>query len=148
MTGLALDCYGRFPQTQSLDYDAVKKALMKRYDLIEDGYRRRFRICKPDRYRSDSYGSTRWRERRYCAGPSLEVTDIWHSEIKDGMLQLASGKAVPVVKYCAALGDSKRTRDLRVPILRRKIGGREVDVMRGTGCEDVVVHKGLVEEVS
>ncbi|GFO21705.1 hypothetical protein PoB_004821000 [Plakobranchus ocellatus] len=62
------------------------------------------------------------------------------------MLQLASGKALPVVKNCAALGDPERTRDLRVPILQRGKGGREVNMMRDTRYESVVVRKGLVGE--
>ncbi|GFR73153.1 hypothetical protein ElyMa_002131200, partial [Elysia marginata] len=43
----ALDCYGRLSSEQAQDYDKVKQALMKRYDLTEDGYRRKFRSCKP-----------------------------------------------------------------------------------------------------
>ncbi|GFN98226.1 hypothetical protein PoB_002473200 [Plakobranchus ocellatus] len=40
---------------------------------------------------------------------------------------------------------SKKTKDLRVPILRGEIRGREVDMMRITGCEGVFVRKKLVE---
>ncbi|GFO03432.1 retroviral-like aspartic protease 1 [Plakobranchus ocellatus] len=47
LTGRALDCYGRLSAEQARDYDKVKKALMKRYDLTEDGYRRKFRTCTP-----------------------------------------------------------------------------------------------------
>ncbi|GFN93180.1 retroviral-like aspartic protease 1 [Plakobranchus ocellatus] len=47
LTGRALDCYGRLSAEQAKDYDNVKEALMKRYDLTEDGYRRKFRTCKP-----------------------------------------------------------------------------------------------------
>ncbi|GFO35685.1 reverse transcriptase [Plakobranchus ocellatus] len=47
LTGRALDCYGRLSAEQAKDYDKVKEALMKRYDLTEDGYRRKFRTCKP-----------------------------------------------------------------------------------------------------
>ncbi|GFN86654.1 retroviral-like aspartic protease 1 [Plakobranchus ocellatus] len=46
LTGRALDCYGRLSAEQAKDYDKVKEALMKRYDLTEDGYRRKFRTCK------------------------------------------------------------------------------------------------------
>ncbi|GFO08088.1 hypothetical protein PoB_003459300 [Plakobranchus ocellatus] len=46
LTGRALDCYGRHSAEQGKDYDKVKEALMKRYDLMEDGYRRKFRTCK------------------------------------------------------------------------------------------------------
>ncbi|GFO34799.1 hypothetical protein PoB_006130400 [Plakobranchus ocellatus] len=62
-------------------------------------------------------------------GPVLKVSDNLQREIKDRMLQLARRKAVPVVTNCEALEDPRRTRDLRVPIVRREIGGREVDVM-------------------
>ncbi|GFO27866.1 retroviral-like aspartic protease 1 [Plakobranchus ocellatus] len=47
LTGRALDCYGRLSAEQAKDYGKVKEALMKRYDLTEDGYRRKFRTCKP-----------------------------------------------------------------------------------------------------
>ncbi|GFO12592.1 hypothetical protein PoB_003909700 [Plakobranchus ocellatus] len=47
LTGRALDCYGRLSAEQAKDYDKVKEALMKRYDLTEDGYRPKFRTCKP-----------------------------------------------------------------------------------------------------
>ncbi|GFO15090.1 hypothetical protein PoB_004159500 [Plakobranchus ocellatus] len=47
LTGRALDCYGWLSAEQAKDYDKVKEALMKRYDLTEDGYRRKFRTCKP-----------------------------------------------------------------------------------------------------
>ncbi|GFO02300.1 Zinc finger protein [Plakobranchus ocellatus] len=47
LTGRAVDCYGRLSAEQAKDYDKVKEALMKRYDLTEDGYRRKFRTCKP-----------------------------------------------------------------------------------------------------
>ncbi|GFS17940.1 retroviral-like aspartic protease 1 [Elysia marginata] len=47
LTGRTLDCYGRLSSEQAQDYDKVKQALMKRYDLTEDGYRRKFQSCKP-----------------------------------------------------------------------------------------------------
>ncbi|GFR92142.1 retroviral-like aspartic protease 1 [Elysia marginata] len=39
LTSRALGCYGRLSSEQAQDYDKVKLALMKRYDLTEDGYR-------------------------------------------------------------------------------------------------------------
>ena len=35
-------------QEAAQDYDRVKLALMKRYDLTEDGYRHKFRASKPE----------------------------------------------------------------------------------------------------
>ncbi|GFR63931.1 SCAN domain-containing protein 3 [Elysia marginata] len=46
LTGRALDCYVPVVGTTQ-DYDKVKTAMMKRYDLTEDGYRRKCRSCKP-----------------------------------------------------------------------------------------------------
>ncbi|GFR72345.1 hypothetical protein ElyMa_000377200 [Elysia marginata] len=78
-------------------------------------------------------------------GSTMEVTDNLQSEVKDGMLQLASGKSVPVMANCAALSDPEKTKSLRLPILRGEIDGREVDVMGDTGCEGVVVRRQLVD---
>ncbi|GFO42458.1 gypsy retrotransposon integrase-like protein 1 [Plakobranchus ocellatus] len=293
LTGRALDCYGRLSAEQAKDYNKVKEALMKRYDLAEDGYRHKFRTCKPaegespnmfivrivtylDRWielsktdksyeklmdlivreqfmdacpedlatslrekdlstlervakvadlflkarklcdqprkvfqgnarpRMDSVrplepekfnGGQRAGEAktsvadqwscskckktghiaRYCTAvdsttnkagaglvvkttevntaevrklaedPTMEVTDDLQSEVEDGMLKLASGKSIPVMTNCAALRDPEKTRSLGLPFLKEEIGGREVDVMRDTGCEGVVVRKQLVD---
>jgi hypothetical protein len=37
------------PATQASDYDELKKALLKRYQLMEEGFRVRFSDSKPDR---------------------------------------------------------------------------------------------------
>ncbi|GFS08472.1 retroviral-like aspartic protease 1 [Elysia marginata] len=51
LTGRALDCYGRLSSEQAQDYDKLKQALIKRYDLTEDGYCRKFWFCKPRKMR-------------------------------------------------------------------------------------------------
>ena len=48
LKGKALDVYALMPSEQSLDYHALKTALLKRYDLTEDGFKRKFRSCRPD----------------------------------------------------------------------------------------------------
>ena len=40
--------YSRLSEEAAKDYDKVKIALMKRYDLTEDSYRRKFRASKPE----------------------------------------------------------------------------------------------------
>ena len=40
--------YSRLSEEAAKDYDKVKIALMKRYDLTKDGYRRKFRASKPE----------------------------------------------------------------------------------------------------
>ena len=48
LSGRALEVYSRLSEEAAQDYDGVKLALMKRYDLTEDGYRRKFRASKPE----------------------------------------------------------------------------------------------------
>ena len=48
LSGRALEVYSRLSEEAALDYDRVKLALMKRYDLTEDGYRRKFRASRPE----------------------------------------------------------------------------------------------------
>ena len=40
--------YSHLSEEAAKDYDKVKIALMKRYDLTEDGYRRKFKASKPE----------------------------------------------------------------------------------------------------
>ena len=48
LSGRAPEVYSRLSEEAARDYDKVKIALMKRYDLTEDGYRRKFRASKPE----------------------------------------------------------------------------------------------------
>ena len=48
LSGRALEVYWRLSEEAAQDYDRVRLALMKRYDLTEDGYRRKFRASKPE----------------------------------------------------------------------------------------------------
>ena len=47
LSGRSLEVYSRLSEEAAKHYDKVKIALMKRYDLTEDGYRRKFRASKP-----------------------------------------------------------------------------------------------------
>ena len=49
LTGRALDVYSRLPAESAADYDQLKEALLKRYDLSEDGYRQKFRKSRPEK---------------------------------------------------------------------------------------------------
>ncbi|XP_041372853.1 uncharacterized protein LOC121386121 [Gigantopelta aegis] len=46
--GRALDVYASMPSEQALNYNNLKEALLKRYDLTEDGFRLKFRTGKPE----------------------------------------------------------------------------------------------------
>jgi len=48
LKGKALDVYSRLPSDQVDDYDCLKEALLKRYQLTEDGFKRKFRSAKPE----------------------------------------------------------------------------------------------------
>ena len=48
LKGKALDVYALMPVEKALDYAALKDALLKRYDMTEDGFKRRFRNCRPE----------------------------------------------------------------------------------------------------
>ena len=48
LTGKALDSYARLGEDDSNDYDVIKKAILKRYDLTASTYRDKFRACKQD----------------------------------------------------------------------------------------------------
>ena len=48
LTGRALEVYSRLPPEAAADYDLLKEALLKRYNLSEDGYRQKFRKASPE----------------------------------------------------------------------------------------------------
>ena len=48
LRGRALDVYALLPQDQALNYEALKTSLLKRFERTEDGFRNRFRKCRPE----------------------------------------------------------------------------------------------------
>ena len=48
LTGRALKVFCRLSESKAIDYDRVKEVLQKRYNLIEDGYRQKFRTGTPE----------------------------------------------------------------------------------------------------
>jgi len=48
LSGRALDVYSRLSEETANDYESLKQALFKRYNLTEEGYRKKFRQCKPE----------------------------------------------------------------------------------------------------
>ena len=61
LSGTALDVYARLSSTEALDYDIVKGALLKRYNLTEEGFRSKFRTSSPDQGENPSQFITRIR---------------------------------------------------------------------------------------
>ena len=48
LKGRALDVYSMMPTEYANDYDQLKDALLKRYQLTADGFKRRFRSATPE----------------------------------------------------------------------------------------------------
>ncbi|XP_061176104.1 uncharacterized protein LOC133185059 [Saccostrea echinata] len=48
LRGRVLDVYALLPQEKALDYDALKTALLKRFEKTEDGFRQKFRKSRPE----------------------------------------------------------------------------------------------------
>ena len=44
----AMDIYTKMSETETSEYDNLKKALLTRYNYTEDGHRKRFREVKPE----------------------------------------------------------------------------------------------------
>ncbi|XP_078697349.1 uncharacterized protein LOC144925266 [Branchiostoma floridae x Branchiostoma belcheri] len=49
LTGRALEVYSRLPEDEARSYTAVKQALLKRYNLTEEGFRAKFRQNKAEK---------------------------------------------------------------------------------------------------
>ncbi|XP_072164343.1 uncharacterized protein [Diadema setosum] len=48
LTGKALETYARLSDVEAQDYGVVKKALLNRYSLTSEGFRKKLRAAKPD----------------------------------------------------------------------------------------------------
>ena len=40
--------FSLMPVRQASNYDELKAALLRRYDMTEDGFKRKFRACRPE----------------------------------------------------------------------------------------------------
>ena len=49
LQGKALQVYTRMAVEEALSYDKLKAALLKRFQMTEDGYRLKFRTCRPEK---------------------------------------------------------------------------------------------------
>ena len=82
LSGRALEVYSRISEEAAQDYDRVRLALMKRYDLTEDGYRRKFRASKPEVEESPDQFIVRL-EMYLLRWLDLSKTDRSFEELKD-----------------------------------------------------------------
>ena len=59
LKGRSLDIFSRLPEDQAIDYDRLKVALLQNYQMTEDGYRIRFRTCKPEKQETPTQFASR-----------------------------------------------------------------------------------------
>ena len=77
--------------------------------------------------------------------PLLQATkEEIQSCIQDDQLVLACGKTVPLLSSVCVQPLS--TARVKMPVLKGRVGGKTVAVLRDTGCSGVVVKKELVSE--
>ena len=79
------------------------------------------------------------------AGKADTRYDI-RTEVQDGLLELASGKRVPAMINCGACSGKGSAKKQDLPIVKGLVGDKTVDVLRDTGCESVVIRRGLVDD--
>ena len=48
LQGKALDVYALMPKEDALNYDKLKVALLKRYELTGEGFKRKYKKCRPE----------------------------------------------------------------------------------------------------
>ncbi|XP_061171098.1 uncharacterized protein LOC133180643 [Saccostrea echinata] len=59
LRGKALDVYSLMPKSEALDYKNLKKALLRRFELTDDGFKKKFRSCRPDQLETFAQFSVR-----------------------------------------------------------------------------------------
>ena len=59
LQGKALQVYTRMPVEDTLEYDKLKSALLKRFQMTEEGYRVKFRTCRPEKGETPTQFATR-----------------------------------------------------------------------------------------
>lgn len=48
LNGTALGVYALLPSEKALGYNEIKKTLLKKFDLAEDGFKRKLRSCSTE----------------------------------------------------------------------------------------------------
>ena len=91
LKGKALEVYSRLTPEAAMDYDVLKKALLKRFELTEEGFKKRFRTCRPEQ--GETFGQFiirlenylhRWRELACTPATYEGFVDLM---LRDQMLQ-------------------------------------------------------------
>ena len=74
------------PLTEASDYKCLKSALLKRYQLTEDGFRKKFRAARPEKYESPKQFVVRLNN-YFCRWTDLAKIEKDFSGLKDLLLR-------------------------------------------------------------
>ncbi|XP_033731328.1 uncharacterized protein LOC117320952 [Pecten maximus] len=102
LKGRALDVFSRMPLAESMDYDQLKRALLKRFEMTEQGFRKRFRGGRPESgetfaqfaVRLESY-FMRWIE---LAGVKETFADLRDLMLRDQFIQTCGNELMLFLK--------------------------------------------------
>ena len=86
LKGRALDVFSRLPVATALNYDELKKALLKRFDMTEEGFRKKFRLSKPEGGETFQQFATRL-ESYFERWIDMSATGKTYDELKDLMMK-------------------------------------------------------------
>lgn len=103
LTGKALETYSRLDEQDATNYDKLKEALLKRYNLNEEGFAARFRSSRPEQGESMNQFKTRimgylekWLE---LAGKDKnEAADVVDLFVKEQIINSCSKELVIFIK--------------------------------------------------
>lgn len=94
LKGKALEVYSRLTPDEAKDYDVLKKALLKRYELTEEGFRRKFKNSYPDKGESFGQFATRLQDylKRWIEFSDIEdtVEGLTDLLVRDQLLQVCN----------------------------------------------------------
>ena len=86
LQGKAFDVYALMPKEDALDYDKLKVALLKRYELTEEGFKRKYKKCRPENGETFQQFTTRMKSyfTRWIDMASIEKS---YEELQDLILR-------------------------------------------------------------
>ena len=83
MTGRALDVYSRLPDSTANDYKQLKQALLKKYNLTDEGFRLKFWRERPEMDESPSQFIARLLNYVKKSMSLAEVDDTSPAQVRD-----------------------------------------------------------------
>ena len=86
LSGKALDVYSRLSSSDANDYDKLKEALLRRFRMTEEGFRKKFRSARPETGETAPQFAVRL-ENYFCRWLDLAQADRSFDGVKDLLLR-------------------------------------------------------------